>query len=212
MTTAATLLERLQASVAAARLAKGEVPAQEDAAALEATRRAAAAATAQLADLRAWIEQGSAIVGALWDGVPLCDSLALVAALGELSDRETGLMPALAMLQRHVETTLGERHGRGPIADPDGYVVAAVDRSAASVKWNVEDAWPDVTKAIRKADRLPIGDPVDGELEDDAAKVLRIIKALCGVSYLRVEVCKELGLDPDDYRTKSGYRWTVKTP
>jgi len=70
--------------------------------------------------------------------------------------------------------------------------LAAVERSAASTKWHVDDAWPAVMAAVRKAPALPIGDPEDGELEDEAAKVLRIIKALCGVSYLRVEVCKEL--------------------
>lgn len=199
--TGPSLLERLEASVA---VAQGEqLP--------EAVAAREAAAWAHLRDFVAWVNDGSAVMAALWDAVPDADSIGLVDLLRLLTNREAGLLPALAMLQRHVETSLGERHGRTAIMDGD-VAVAAVERSAASTKWNVDDAWPSIAQGIRKADRLPIGDPEDGELEDDVAKTLRLVKQLCGVSYLRVGPCEELGLDPEDFRTKSGYRWVVKLP
>lgn len=199
-----TLLERLTASLEQLGQGTGEDGVR--------AQLRGAAATEAMAKLRAWMADGSQLVNDAWDLADAADSPQLVALLRDLSHREAGVMSALALFQRHLENTLGERHGRGGIEDGDGIAIAAVDRSAASTKWHVDDAWPDMAKAIRKADRLPIGDPVDGELEDDTAKTLRLIKALCGVSYLRVEVCKELGLDPDDFRTKSGYRWVVKLP
>lgn len=207
-----TLLERLEASLAAAAKQKGQEPDMEAAAAAEAMRLREAAATEAIVEFSRWFMDGSEVIRQLWDMVEHAASPQLVDVLREVSDRHAGLLPTLALLQRHVEDTLGKRHGRGPITLDEDTFIAAVDRTAASTKWNVDDAWPAVTAAIRKAERLPIGDPEDGELEDDAAKVLRIVKALCGVSYLRVEVCKELGIDPDDYRTKAGYRWVVKLP
>lgn len=181
------------------------------AAAADVLRLREAAAREGLADLFDWLELGRDIINRLWDLVDAADSLKLVDLLRGLCDRETGLQSALSMLQRHVEATLGDRHGRTAIMDGD-VAVAAVERTAASTKWAVDDAWPVIRQAIEKADRLPIGDPEDGELEDDTARALRIIRQLCGVSYLRVEACRELDIDPEDYRTKGNYRWTVKLP
>lgn len=203
-----TLLERLTASVEALGHDTGSDG-------VRAQLRGAAAMEA-VAALRGWISDGSHLVGQLWDLVESADSPHLVGLLGDLTDREAGLLSALVLLQRHVENTLGVRHGRGGIVVGEGTedecVIAAVDRSAASVKWDVESAWPAVTAGIRKADRLPIGDPADGELEDDTAKTLRWVRQLCGISYLKVGECEALGIDPDDYRTKSGFRWVVKLP
>jgi hypothetical protein len=204
-----SLLERLQASVAAA---EGEQAAPEDAEALAAIQARQAAAWAHLRDFVAWVNQGSDVMARLWDAVPDADSVGLCDLLRLLTDREAGLMGAVALLQRHVENTLGERHGRTAIMDGDDVVAGVVERSAASTRWNVDDAWPEVGRAIRKAERLPIGDPEDGELEDDTAKTLRLVRDLCGISYLKVGTCEQLGIDPDEYRTKSGYRWTVKLP
>lgn len=205
------LLERLEAAVAAAQLDRGEVPHEENQAALEALEARQKEAWEALAAFGAWVDQGSEVMARLWDRVEDADSVGLVDLLRLLTNREAGLMSALALLQRHVEASLGDRHGRTAIMDGD-VAVAAVERSAASTRWDVESAWPEVGKAVRAAERLPIGDPEDGELEDDTARALRIVKQLAGVSYLRVEACRELGIDPDDYRTKSGWRWVVKLP
>ena len=203
-----TLMERLEASVAAAAKQKGQEPDMESAAALEVQRLKGAAAMEALGELRHWISDGSHLMHQLWDLVDHADSGQLVGLLADLGDREAGLMNALGMLQRHVTDTLGNRHGRGPIEGSDGYPLAAVDRQAGSTKWNMDEAWPEVAKAIRRAEALPLGDGV----EDDTAKALRIVKQLCGVSYLRVEACAQLDIDPEDFRTKAGWRWTVKLP
>jgi hypothetical protein len=203
-----SLLERLQASLAAR---QGAEAAPEDAEALAAIQARQAAAWAHLRDFVSWVDQGSDVMARLWDAVPDADSVGLCDLLRMLTNREAGLMGALALFQRHVENALGERHGRVAIMDGDA-VAGAVERQAASTKWDVDDAWPEVGRAIRKAERLPIGDPEDGELEDDTAKTLRLVRDLCGISYLKVGTCEQLGIDPDEYRTKSGYRWVVKLP
>lgn len=177
----------------------------------EAATAAYSAAREDLADFVAWVEDGVEFLGRLWDSCTAADSLALVDVLRRLTDREAGLVPALQMLQRRLEDTLGARHGRRAITDGDGTPVAQVDRQAGSTKWDVERAWPDVIGAVRKADRLVI-DADAGELEDDTARALRIVRQLCGISYLKVEACKQLDLDPDDYREKGNYRWVVKLP
>lgn len=206
------LLERLEAAVAAAQLERGQTPDPGVGAALEALQGRQAEAVAALVSFAEWVNEGSEVLHALWDRLGDADSVMLVDTLRLLCDREAGLQPALGMLQRDMERVLGERHGRGAITDDDGTVRAAVDRAAGSVRWRVDEAWPAILQAIRKADRLAIGDPADGELEDDTARALRILKQLCGVSYLRVEACGQLGIDPDDYREKGNYRWTVKLP
>jgi hypothetical protein len=167
-------------------------------------------ATAALVAYMEWVAEGADKMLALWDLAEHVESPDLVSLVHVLTDREAGLAGAISQLVRHVEDVLGRRHGRGPIMDGD-LVVAAVDRSAASTKWRVDEAWPAIHDAIRKADRQVV-DQAAGELEDDTARAVRILKALCGVSYLRTGPCAELGLDPDDYRTKSNWRWVVKTP
>lgn len=206
--TADDLLERLQAAVAARQLEKGEVPNDDDAGALAALHARQADAGAALGEVLDWISAGSDLLGRLWECVDACEDSGLLLLLGDLTGRETGLQGALSDLVRHVEATLGERHGRGAIM-LNGVVAAAVDRSAASTKWDVDAAWPRVGWAVRNADRLAIG---GGEVEDDTARALRIVRQLCGISYLRMGACQELGIDPDDYRTQSNWRWVVKLP
>lgn len=197
----------LEAALSASLEAVG-VPVDPQAA--EDARRLEAAAQGAVAGLLAWSLDGSDFLGRVWDLVDRADDRALIHLLHQLVGAE-GLLAALGDLVRRVEAALGARHGRGPLEDDDGVVIAAVDRTAKSTKWDVEKAWPDVAAAVRRADRGVI-DPVAGELEDDTARALRIVRQLCGVSYLKVGELEGLGLDPDDYRTRSGWRWTVRLP
>lgn len=118
----------------------------------------------------------------------------LVWALRRATGSE-GLRTAMSGAVTALETAVADNlPGDEWAVEQDGHSVTVTKKWAAgSVKWDTAACWSAVVSAAQQSGYDP----------------LLVLPDVAAVSYFRVKGLKELGVNPDAYRTQEGGRWRI---
>ena len=116
--------------------------------------------------------------------------IALKQATG-IAGLKTLLSAAITTLENTVSENLPA--DTWTVAYDGGQVQAARKWSAGSTKWDTSACWSAVVSAASEAGYDP----------------LLVLPDVAAVSYFRVKPLKDLGVNPDQYRTQEGGRWRI---